>query len=147
VLANLERKDILSVVEDALHKKYVCIRDVEVVQLFEEYCKLKSQKKGFRELTIPDEAVALLSNIVYVAQKAGVETKEGTTLLKSLLVKDLDGKSSDHLEKGLLDLKRRNLINIVPAENNDAMLIFAKEVLNRIKKIKEWVPRFDRGPI
>jgi hypothetical protein len=117
-----------------------------VVQLYDDYLKLKSRKKTFKELTIPDEAIGLLSNIVYVAQKAGVETKDGTTLLKSLLINDLDAKNSDNLEKSLLDLKRRNLLNILPAENSDAMLIFEKEVLSRIKKIKEWVPRFEQEP-
>ena len=146
VLSNLEKKAIVSIAEDKDHKKHLCIRDLEVVQLYDDYLKLKSRKKTFKELTIPDEAIGLLSNIVYVAQKAGVETKDGTTLLKSLLINDLDAKNSDNLEKSLLDLKRRNLLNILPADNSDAMLIFEKEVLSRIKKIKEWVPRFEQEP-
>jgi hypothetical protein len=32
----------------------------------------------------------------------------------------------------------------MPKENNDAMLLFEKEVLSRIKKIKEWAPRFEQ---
>jgi hypothetical protein len=32
----------------------------------------------------------------------------------------------------------------MPSGNNDATLIFEKEVLSRIKKIKEWVPRFEQ---
>ena len=145
-LSNFEHKGIVSIAEDAKRKKHICIRDIEIVQLYEEYLKLKSQKKVFKELTIPDEAIALLSNIVYVAQKAGVETKDGATLLKSLLLKDLESKTGDHLEKSLLDLKRRNLLNIMPADDHDAVLIFEKEVLSRIKKIKEWVPRFEQEP-
>jgi CRP/FNR family transcriptional regulator, cyclic AMP receptor protein len=145
ILASLEKRQILSIPETSDHKKkHICIRDVEVFHLFEEFLRLKSQKKSFKEMNIPEEAIAILSNIVYVAQKQGVETKDGTTLLKSCLQKDLDSKNSDHLEKSLLDLKRRNLLTIMPSENNDSMLIFEKEVLARIKKIKEWVPRFEQ---
>ena len=142
VLSNLEKREIISIVEDQAHKKHLCISDLEILQLWEEYLKLKSQKKTFKEINIPEEAIAVLSNIVYVSQKEGMATEEGTTLLKSSLIKDLE--NGDHLEKSLLDLKRRNLINIMPAENNDATLIFEKEVLGRIKKIKEWVPRFEQ---
>jgi CRP/FNR family transcriptional regulator, cyclic AMP receptor protein len=144
ILDLLEKKNIFSRAEDSEHKKHMCIGDVEVVRLFEEYLKLKHQKKTFKELDIPDEAVAILSNIVYVAQKEGVEGAEGTTLLKSFLLKDIDSVNSDHLEKSLLDLKRRNLLNMIPTDQNDFELIFEKEVLSRIKRIKEWVPRFEQ---
>jgi CRP-like cAMP-binding protein len=144
VLSNLEKREIVSVVEDQAHKKHLCINDLEILRLWEEYLKLKSQKKTFKEINIPEEAIALLSNIIYVSQKEGVETEEGSTLLKSSLTKDLENKNRDHLEKSLLDLKRRNLINIMPVENGDATLIFEKEALSRIKKIKEWLPRFEQ---
>lgn len=144
VLSGFEKRNIVSIVEDDSHKKHVCIPDLEVPQLYAEYLSLKNQKKTFKEMNIPEEAIAILSNIVYVAQKEGVESTEGTTLLKSFLLRDLDSKNTDHLEKSLLDLKRRNLLNIVPSDNNDSMLIFEKEVLGRIKKIKEWVPRFEQ---
>ena len=143
ILSNLEKRKIVTIIEDQAHKKHLCINDLEILQLWEEYLKLKSQKKTFKEINIPEEAIAILSNIVYVSQKEGMETEEGTTLLKSSLIKDLENKN-DHLEKSLLDLKRRNLINIMPAENGDATLIFEKEVLSRIKKIKEWAPRFEQ---
>jgi DNA-directed RNA polymerase subunit F len=144
VLSNLEKRKIVAIVEDQAHKKHLCISDLEILRLWEEYLTLKSQKKTFKEINIPEEAIAILSNIVYVSQKEGMETEEGTTLLKSSLLKDLENKNSDHLEKSLLDLKRRNLVNIMPAENGDSTLIFEKEVLSRIKKIKEWVPRFEQ---
>jgi CRP-like cAMP-binding protein len=142
VFSGLEQRKIVSIQEDVNHKKHICITDLEVLGLFEEHLNLKSQKKSFKEANIPEEAVALLSNIVYVAQKSGIETDEGTTLQKSLLLKDLEAKSSDHLEKNLLDLKRRNLVNIMP-EATDAAILFKKETLSRIKKIKEWLPRFE----
>ena len=81
---------------------------------------------------------------MYISQKEGIETEDGTTLLRSSLMKDLENKNSGHLEKSLLDLKRRNLINIMPSENGDAAIIFQKEILGRIKKIKEWAPRFEQ---
>lgn len=143
-LANLEKRKIISIMDGDAPKKHVCINDQEVLQLWEEYLNLKSQKKTFRETRIPDEAVTLLSNIVYLSQKEGVETHEGTALAKSVLLRDLENKNSDHFEKSLMDMKRLDLINIMPAENGDAMLLFEKEVLRRIKKIKEWVPRFEQ---
>ncbi len=146
ILSTLDTKGIISIVEDAKHKKHVCMSDLEIVELYEEYCTLKSQKKTFKEINIPEEAIAVLGNIVYIAQKEGVDTKEGTTLLKSYLLKDLENKNTDHIEKSLLDLKRRNLLNILPTDNNDVVLIFKKEILHRIKKIKEWIPRFESEP-
>ncbi len=146
ILSIFEKRNIVSIAEDNDHKKHVCIPDTEVLHLFAEYLSLKGQRKTFKEMNIPEEAIALLSNIVYIAQKEGVESTEGTTLLKSFLLKDIDNKNADHLEKSLLDLKRRSLLNIVPTETNDSMLVFEKEVLSRIKKIKEWVPRFEQEP-
>jgi CRP-like cAMP-binding protein len=144
VLTSFERKNIVAIQEDSDHRKHVCFPDLDVLRLFEEYLFLRGQKKTFKELEIPEEAIGILSNIVYVAQKEGVETSEGTTLLKSILLKDIETKNRDHLEKSLLDLKRRNLLNINPAENGDSMIVFEREVLKRIKKIKEWVPRFEQ---
>jgi CRP/FNR family transcriptional regulator, cyclic AMP receptor protein len=144
ILSVFEKKNIISIVEDSEHKKHICFGDLETLHLFEEYLSLKSQKKTFKELSIPEEAIAILSNIVYVSQKEGIETAEGTTLLKSVLLKDIESKNRDHLEKSLLDLKRRNLLEIIPIDSGDATLIFEKEVLRRIKKIKEWVPRFEQ---
>jgi CRP-like cAMP-binding protein len=143
VLSNLEKRSIVSIAEDAGHKKHVCVRDLEALHIYGEYLKLKGQNKKFREMNIPDEAVAVLSNLVYVSQKSGIETKDGTMLMKSVFVNDLENRNCDNLEKSLIDLKRRNLLDIMPAENNDDMLIFDKDVLGRIKKIKEWLPRFE----
>jgi CRP-like cAMP-binding protein len=144
ILSGFEKRGILWIAEDTERKKHVCIGDIEALQLYADYLSLKSQKKTFKELDIPEEAIAILNNIVYVAQKEGVESPEGTTLLKSCLLKDFDGATGDHVEKSLLDLKRRNLLNIIPADGGDATLIFEKEVLSRIKRIKEWVPRFEQ---
>jgi CRP-like cAMP-binding protein len=141
-LSNLEQRKIVSVVEDALHAKHVCIVDIEVLRLYEEYLSLRGQKKSFKETNIPDESIALFGNIAYIAQKSGIETNDGTTLHKSALQSDLEEKRSDNLEKNLLDLKRRNLISVFPSDNDD-IILFKKETLLRIKKIKEWLPRFE----
>jgi CRP/FNR family cyclic AMP-dependent transcriptional regulator len=143
-LEGLANRKIITIAEDvANHKKHVGVPDLEVLGLFAEYLTLKSQKKKFKEIDIPEECVALLSNIVYVAQKSGTDTDDGTALAKSLLVKDLDPKNADRLEKNLLDMKRRNLVNIMPSQT-DATIIFRKETVSRIKKIKEWMPRFEQ---
>jgi CRP-like cAMP-binding protein len=143
ILEGLANRRIITVAEDTAHKKHIGVPDLEVLGLFAEYLALKSQKKKFKEIDTPEESVALLSNIVYVSQKSGTETDDGTALAKSLLVKDLDPKNADRLEKNLLDMKRRNLVNIMPSQG-DATIIFRKETVSRIKKIKEWVPRFEQ---
>jgi CRP/FNR family transcriptional regulator, cyclic AMP receptor protein len=119
----------------------VGIPDIEVLGLYEEYLSLKDQKQTFKELSIPRESISILSNIVYVAQKLGRETEEGTSLTKSALIKDLALTDTAKLDKHLLELRRRGLINLMPLVN-DTEILFRKEVPGRIKKIQEWVPRF-----
>ncbi len=142
LIARLEKRGLIEVAEDTEHKKHLCLKDLDVVKLFYEYLTLKSQQKKFKEMSIPQEAVGVLSNIAYVAQKSGKETAEGTALLKSAFIADMAGKNPDKIEKMLLDLRRRNLLNIMP-EGDDSLIIFKQETLSRIKKIKEWLPRFE----
>lgn len=142
LLSTIDKRKIIEIAEDTDHKKHLCIRDLEAIRLFEEFLTLKLQQKTFKELAIPDEAVSILSNIAYVAQKSGVETDEGTMLSKSALIADLSHVKPDALEKSLLDLARRNLINTNPGEHDEVTIVFKPETLSRIKKIKEWAPRF-----
>ncbi len=142
LIARLEKREIVEIAEDTDHKKHICIKDLEVLRLFYEYLTLKGQQKQFREINIPQEAVSVLTNIAYVAQKSGAETAEGTVLSKDAFMEDLADKNPDRIEKTLLDLRRRNLINIMP-EGATVQIIFKKETLSRIKKIKEWLPRFE----
>ncbi|MBN1308958.1 MAG: cyclic nucleotide-binding domain-containing protein [Chitinispirillaceae bacterium] len=140
LLGNLEKRSIVTGFEnDGVN--YIGVPDSEVLGLFEEYLILKDRRQTFKEVAIPPEAVNILSNIVYVAQKLGQETDEGTSLLKSALAEDLSLNDSGQLDKQLLDLRRRNLVNLLPAEN-DTAVIFRKATLGRIKKIQEWLPRF-----
>ncbi len=141
-LACLEQRKLVSTVEDAGHAKHICIADLDALELYSEFLHLKEQKKTFKESNIPDESIALLGNIAYIAQKSGIETDDGTTLQRIALVNDLQDKDSDNLEKNLLDLKRRNLVSLLPGAN-DTTILFKKETLLRIKKIKEWLPRFE----
>lgn len=138
----LAKKGIVEVQEDTERKKHVLVADIEVLRLYEEYLSLKSQKKTFREASVPEDAVTVLSNIAYVAQKLGRETPEGTTLLKSALLDDLKEKDPKKVDKTLLELSKRSLVSIAP-QDNDALIVFQKKVLTRLKKIKEWLPKFE----
>ncbi|MBN1760740.1 MAG: cyclic nucleotide-binding domain-containing protein [Chitinispirillaceae bacterium] len=121
---------------------FVGIPDNDILNLYEEFLILKDQRQSFKELSIPKETISVLSNIVYVAQKLGRETDDGTSLSKRALISDLGlGDTPGTLDKHLLELRRRNLINLLPHEN-DTEILFRKEVPGRIKKIQEWVPRF-----
>ena len=142
LLAGIGKREIIEIAEDTEQKKHICFKDLEVIKLFYEYLTLKSQQKTFREMSIPQDAVGVLSNIAYIAQKSGTETPEGTKLSKSAFMEDMADKDRNKLEKTLLDLRRRNLINIMP-EGADSIIIFKPETLSRIKKIKEWLPRFE----
>jgi CRP-like cAMP-binding protein len=140
LLARLEKR---SIIVQLVHenKEYLHIPDKEVLDLYEEYLLLKSQKKLFRELSIPQEIIGLLSNIAYIAQKVGRETEDGTLLARKALVDDLAFKDTALLDRQLADLGRRALISIVPEEQGNA-IIFKKQTLARIKKIQAWIPRF-----
>ncbi len=142
LINSLIRRGLVDVEEDTNGKQHICLTDPEAIRLFEEYCRLKSEKKKFREATIPEDAVATLGNIAYVAQKAGRQTEEGMVLLKSALLEDLSDKKLDILEKNLLELRRRGLINVIP-DAQDMAIVFKTDMLSRIKKIKEWLPRFE----
>jgi CRP/FNR family transcriptional regulator, cyclic AMP receptor protein len=144
IIDQLARRGLFSIEEDTQHKKHLCIRDIEVLTLFEEYLNLKAQQKSFRETTIPDDSIAMLSNIAYVAQKSGTETGEGTVLRREALVADQKDKGQGNIDKALFELRRRGLINMFPVEN-DMEIVFKKETLSRIKKIKEWLPKFEAG--
>ena len=60
-----------------------------------------------------------------------------------MLLDDIAMKNKEQLDKHLLDLRRRSLINLLPTEN-DTLIVFKKETLGRIKKIQEWIPRFSQ---
>jgi len=142
LIEGFQKREIVLVEEDTDHKKHICIKDLEVLKLFHEYLNLKSQQKKFKEIGIPQESISVLANIEYVAQKSGAETAEGTRLSKADFMEDMADKGRDKVEKTLLDLRRRNLINIMP-EGQDLIIIFKPETISRIKKIKEWLPRFE----
>jgi CRP-like cAMP-binding protein len=142
LIDGLEKRGIVQIREVKENgSRDVVIKDIEVLRLFDEYLNLKFQKQTFKELSIPDETISTLSNIAYVAQKSGQETEEGTSLMKSALMEDLSDKDTGKLERNLLDLRRRNLINLFPS-GNDMNILFKKEMLSRIKKIKEWYLKF-----
>ncbi len=143
ILAVLSKRGIIAIEEDTDKKKHVCFPDLEVVSLFFEFLTLKSQQKKFRELEIPQESVSLLSNIAYVAQKSGNETTDGMSLKQSILLGDMEEKDNgSNTEKLLLDLRRRGLITINPIQG-DFEIIFKPDLLSRVKKIKEWISRFE----
>lgn len=141
IVLRIEKRKIFSIMNGTDSTRHICFDDLDIIKLFYEYLTLKSQQKSFREVDIPHDEISILSNIAYVAQKSGIETNEGTTLSKSSLINDISDKNVTTIEKLLLSLRRRNLINILP-EENDSTIIFRKESLSRIKKIKEWLPRF-----
>ncbi len=143
ILEQLSRKEILQIdSENQRNSRSILIKDLEVLHLYNEYLLLKSQKKTFKECSISEESITFLSNIAYVAQKSGQETDEGTVLMKSALLEDFSEQKIDQLEKNLIDLRRKNLINLYPTDN-DTAIVFKKEILTRIKKIKQWIPAFE----
>jgi CRP-like cAMP-binding protein len=139
----LAKRNLLHIVSEKDGLQWVLVKEPDALKLFDEYCSLKSQKQSFKEVSIPDEAVITLKNIAYVAQKNGRENSEGTTIMKSVLMKDFSEKNSGHLDRNLLDLRRRNLINLAPS-GSDMAITFRGEDLRRITKIKEWLPHFER---
>ena len=142
--SRLEKRGLVRIVQQKDRGgAWVVVQDQEALRLYDEFLLLKSRGERFREAVISVEAVATLSNIAYVAQKSGQETIEGTALYKSVLAEDLsDLNDSTLLEKNLAELTRTGLILMLPAEEK-TLIIFQKERLIRIKKIREWLPKFE----
>ncbi|HEX2959514.1 MAG TPA: hypothetical protein VHO70_21950, partial [Chitinispirillaceae bacterium] len=139
----LVKRNLLKIVVEKDGIQWVLVKEPEILKLFDEYRLLKSLKQSFKEVSISEDTVITLKNIAYVAQKNGKESSEGTTIMKSVLIKDFSEKNSGQLDKNLLDLKRRNLINLAP-DNGDMAITFRNEDLRRITKIKEWLPHFEQ---
>lgn len=143
ILEKLSKKGILQIEsESRSESRAVLIKDIEVLHLYNEYLLLKSQKKSFMECSLSDESVAFLDDIGSVAQKYGQQTEKGALLMKSALLEELSEEKTDLLEKTLLDLDREKLIKIIPSDTN-TVILFKKEVLSRIKNIKQWLPFFE----
>jgi CRP/FNR family cyclic AMP-dependent transcriptional regulator len=144
ILSRLEKRGLIRMErQPGRSGAWIVVQDQEALRLYDEFLLLKSRHERFREEVISDDAVAILSNIAYVAQKTGQETIEGTALYKSALAEDLsDLHDSALLEKSLAELSRTGLILMLPAEE-ETCIIFQKERLIRIKKIREWLPKFE----
>jgi len=143
-LGGLAKRGMIEMTEGAENEmeKNIIIQDLEVLRLFEEYCALRQEGKTFKENAVSEDALAIISNIAYVAQKSGEESADGTRLLKTALVEDLAEKENERLERCLLELRRLNLISVMPSDG-DGIIIFSKEKLSRIKKIRQWLPKFE----
>jgi CRP-like cAMP-binding protein len=141
ILEQLFKKEILQFDSES-QPGLILIKDPEVLHLYKEYLVLKSQKRTFVECSLPDETVAFLNDIDSVAQKYGLQTDEGTVIMKSAILQDSSKEKKALLDKNLEDLQRKKLIKI-SLSDNDTAIIFKKEVLTRIKKIKEWIPVFE----
>ncbi|MBN1602685.1 MAG: cyclic nucleotide-binding domain-containing protein [Chitinispirillaceae bacterium] len=139
----LVKRQLLTIISEKDGSQWVLVKEPEGLKLFDEYRLLKSQKQSFKEVSIPEEAVVTLKNIAYVAQKNGKESSDGTSIMKSVLVKDFSEKNAGQIDRCLLDLRRRSLINVVPS-GSDMIITFRGEDLRRITKIKEWMPHFER---
>lgn len=147
VLKDLTKRQIIEQAKDASNTEYVFIMDREVLALFVEFNRLKERGRSFIELEIPDNEVDLLNNVVYVSQKSGKETKNGTILPMKDFIQDMASKNVSGIEKMLGSLQRREIVSIFPsADGSDNVILFEKERLSRIRKIKEWIDRFRMDP-
>jgi CRP/FNR family cyclic AMP-dependent transcriptional regulator len=144
ILSRLEKRGLIRMEQQPERGGvWIAVQDQESLRLYDEFLLLKSRGERFREAVISVQAVATLSNIAYVAQKSGQETIEGTALYKSALAEDLsDLNDSALLEKKLAELARTGLILMLPAEE-ETLIVFQKDRLIRIKKIREWLPKFE----
>ena len=143
VLQNIAKRGIVELGKDTAGKEFVYIKDLEVLGLFVEYQRLKARGRNFVEMGIPDNEVDMLNNIIYVSQKSGKETKAGTKLPMKAFLEDMAQKNLKGIESMLSNLQRREVISIFPSvDGSDNIILFKKETLSRIRKIKEWMERF-----
>ncbi len=143
VLADLAKRQIIEIAKDSAGKQNILFRDLDVFTLFVEFTRLKERGREFVELQITDPEVDLLNNVIYVSQKSGKETKQGTELPMKALIEDMAQKNVTGIEKMLSSLQRRDVLNMFPApDGSENVILFRKESLTRIRKIKEWIERF-----
>ena len=142
LLAGFAARGIIRIEEDTEKKKHCCLPDMDICSLYYEYLLLKSQQKRFKEAAVTADAVALLSNIEYVSQKSGRKNGDEVLLSKAALFEDMADKKQDMIEKKLSDLRRKNLISLVPGDDGED-IVFEPVAIRRIKKIHEWLPRFE----
>jgi CRP-like cAMP-binding protein len=141
ILRSLSQIGLFSIQQDSDYTSHLCIRDPDLLDLFVRFRTLQQKNESFPEAVLPQHAVDTLQNIAYVAQKSGVAKGNDVTLAKSRLVADLADTDTSALQKDLLDLRKKNMIGLTP-EDDDETIVFSRASLARIKKIREWVPRF-----
>jgi len=143
-LETMQKKRVLSIEQLTDGKKRVSFEDPLIPELFEEYLELQSRDKTFGGLDISDETIAMLRNLRYTAQKVGTVTNEGTEILRSRFLADLDEKESKGVDEKLKLLQKHQAIHIYPSRG-DVSIIVKKQSLDRIDKIKKYVPHFQKG--
>ncbi len=142
ILEEFENRGLIRIERDEKKVCYIRVRDSEAVDLYLEYLSLRDQGKNFSEVSLPEYAVGVLSNIAYLAQKSGQKIEDGIALPKQVLLDDLGERNPEKLERCLFDLKRLGVIRLT-SDNSNAPIIFDPQLAGRFKKIREWLPRFE----
>ncbi len=143
ILNTLEKRGVIELRSTEEVLKDVLFPEMETFTLYYEYLKLKAAGKTFPELVLKERDMDLLSNIDYVAQKSGFSGEDGTKLKKGTLLEDFSEKEKQRIDKQLTLLKRKGFVNILP-ENGEDHIVFSKEMISRVKKIREKMPSFEK---
>ncbi len=142
LLSKCEKARIIEISQDTDFNKHLCIKDIEVLSIFVRFRTLRQKNENFTEMKLSQKTMDTLQNIAYVAQKSGTQSPEGILLHKSKLLDDLSGADTSALQKDLLELRKKGIIDLC-ADGNDETIVFRRETLNRVKKIRYWTPRFE----
>ncbi|MFH1761883.1 MAG: cyclic nucleotide-binding domain-containing protein [bacterium] len=142
IVTDLVKRKIAGAFKDEDGKAYLYFDDLEILSIFVEYLRLKSQDKKMEGVEITEEAEKVLDHISYEAQKHGKSHERGDTLLPVSILLD---QHSD-MDTGVLnEFARKEIIKIVktPEYGPDGALIFNSRRLRRIKLVKKWMPNFE----
>lgn len=141
IIEEFEKRDLIRIGNNAEKSSSVLvIPDLQVLGLYSEYLSLKSQNRKFVELSIPDDEIETLRDIVEAARISQQKIGETVEVDKEKLLDKRKDKKS--VETTLIDLEIRSCIDIISKENH-SIIVFKRKYLDRIEKIRSWIYRFE----
>lgn len=145
ILRHLQAKGILKVDMDQNGQQRLHVFDSLVLSLYAEFLKYQITKTEFVEHTLSEPAVTVFLKILeFIASDAS--TGDRIVFARRKLTEGSRGQDIDIIDRGLLELHKKNLVHLEYAEN-EATVCCSRTSVIRAKRILEWMPRFSRSDI
>ncbi|MBL8025345.1 MAG: Crp/Fnr family transcriptional regulator [Fibrobacteres bacterium] len=136
-LTKLVKRGLISVDKDSEGNQLITVKEYGALTLYSEYARAVSQGKRVPGSDLNDAHMEFLSNLGYVAQKASQQIPEGVMVPFSAI----DFGEDKENRRLLNELQIRGLVTLVPPPKE--AIVYDKSMLNRVKRIKKWLPAFE----